>query len=89
MDFFNTLLEARSGPLMSVQYRLQFLDGSANVLREWSANARSVAAVVSLVTEIDRPPHAVAMRVLDANGREVHSTTTKIGQPDAASRTGR
>jgi hypothetical protein len=65
-----------------MQYRIQFLDGSANVLREWSANARSVADAVSLVTEIDWPPHAVTMRVLDANGREVHFTT-KIG-PDAA-----
>ena len=54
-----------------MQYRIQFLDGSANVLREWSANARSVADAVSLVIEIDWPPHAVTMRVLDANGREV------------------
>jgi len=58
-----------------VQYRIQFLDGSSNVLREWSANARSVAGVVSLVTEFDWPPRAVTMRVLDANGREVHSAT--------------
>jgi hypothetical protein len=58
-----------------MQYRIQFLDGSANVLREWSANARSVAGVVSLVTEFDWPPRAVTMRVLDANGREVHSAT--------------
>jgi hypothetical protein len=32
------------------------------------------------VTEIDWPPHAVTMRVLDANGHEVHSTT-KIAGP--------
>jgi hypothetical protein len=57
----------------AMQYRIQFVDGSANVLREWSANARSVAGVLSLVTDIDWPPRAVAMRVLDANGREVHS----------------
>jgi hypothetical protein len=71
-----------------MQYRIQFLDGAANVLREWSAYARSVAGAVSLVTEIDWPPHAVTMRVLDANGREVHSTT-KIGGPGAPSRRGR
>jgi hypothetical protein len=71
-----------------MQYRIQFLDGAANVLREWRAYARSVAGAVSLVTEIDWPPHAVTMRVLDANGREVHSTT-KIGGPGAPSRRGR
>jgi hypothetical protein len=64
-----------------MQYRIQFLDGAAHILREWSANARSVSGAVSLVTEIDWPPHAVTMRVLDANGHEVHSTT-KIGGPD-------
>jgi len=36
-----------------MQYRIQFLDGSANVLREWSAYARSVASAVSLVADID------------------------------------
>jgi hypothetical protein len=71
-----------------MQYRIQFLDGAAHILREWSAYARSVAGAVSLVVDTDWPPRAVTMRVLDANGREVHSTT-KIGVPDAASRRGR
>jgi hypothetical protein len=48
-----------------------------------SAYARSVAGVVSPVVNTDWPPRAVTMRVLDANGKEVHSTT-KIGGPDAA-----
>jgi hypothetical protein len=65
-----------------MQFRIQFLDGSARVLREWSAYARSVESAVTLVTEIDWPPRAVTMRVLDANGREVYSTT-KVGGPDA------
>jgi hypothetical protein len=56
-----------------MQYRIQFLDGSANVLREWSAYARSIAGAVSLVVDADWPPRAVTMRVLDANGREVYS----------------
>jgi hypothetical protein len=71
-----------------MQYRIQFLDGSANVLREWSAYARSVAGAVSLVVNTDWPPRAVTMRVLDANGKEVHSAT-KIGGPDAAFMRGR
>jgi hypothetical protein len=56
-----------------MQYRIQFLDGSARVPREWSADARSVAGAVALIVDIDWPPRAVTMRVLDANGREVHS----------------
>jgi hypothetical protein len=71
-----------------MQYRIQFLDGSANVLREWSAYARSVAGAGALVVNTDWPPRAVTMRVLDANGKEVHCTT-KIGGPDAAFRRGR
>jgi hypothetical protein len=58
---------------LTMQYRIQFLDGSANVLREWSASARSVAGAVSLAADTDWPPRAVTMRVLDANGKEVHS----------------
>jgi hypothetical protein len=57
----------------SVQYRIQFLDRSGNVIREWSANADSVAGAVALIVDADWPPRAVAMRVLDAYGREVHS----------------
>ncbi len=61
-----------SGPLR-VQYRIQFLDRSANVIREWSANAQDVAGAIKLIVDADWPPRAVAMRALDAYGREVHS----------------
>ena len=61
-----------SGPLR-VQYRIQFLDRSANVIREWSANAQDVAGAIKLIVDADWPPRAVTMRVLDAYGREVHS----------------
>lgn len=63
-----------SGPLR-VQYQIQFLDRSANVIREWSANARDVAGAIELIVDVDWPPRAVTMRVLDAYGREVHSAT--------------
>jgi hypothetical protein len=62
-----------TGPL-SVQYRIQFLDRSGNVVREWSANAQSVARAVALI--VDFGPIRLApspMWVLDADGREVHS----------------
>jgi len=65
----------RDGGPLSVQYRIQFLDRSASVLREWSANARSVSDAIELIVDADWPPPAVTMRVLDAYGSEVHSAT--------------
>jgi hypothetical protein len=56
-----------------MQYRVQFLDGRANVIRELTADARNAVGAIALVTEIGWPPHAVTIRVLDADGREVHS----------------
>lgn len=55
-----------------MQYRVQFLDRRANVIRELTADARSAAHALSLVVDVDWPPHAVTMRVLDRDGREVH-----------------
>ena len=57
----------------AMRYRIQFLDGSANVTREFTADARNAVGAIALVTDIDWPPRAVAVRVLDADGREVHS----------------
>ena len=65
----------RDGGPPRVQYRIQFLDRSANVIREWSANARDVAGAIELIVGAGWPPRAVTMRVLDACGREVHSAT--------------
>ena len=56
-----------------MQYRIQFLDGQANVIRELTADARNAVGAIALVTDIDWPPRAVAIRVLDLDGREVHS----------------
>ena len=58
-----------------MQYRVQFLDGRANVIREITADARNAVGAIALVTDIDWPPHAITIRVLDADGREVHSAT--------------
>ena len=54
-----------------MQYRIQFLDRSANVVGELHADAWSAAGAVELVAEMDWPPLAVSIRVLDADGREV------------------
>jgi hypothetical protein len=56
-----------------MQFRNQFLDGSARVIRESFAEARNDVGAIALVADIDWPRHAVTMRVLDADGREVHS----------------
>jgi hypothetical protein len=58
-----------------MQYRIQFLDGRATVIRELTADARNATGAVALVSEIDWPPRAVTMRVLDTDGREIHSVT--------------
>jgi hypothetical protein len=56
-----------------MQFRIQFLDGSANVIGELTAAARSAAGALQLVVADDWPPQAVSIRVLDAEGREIHS----------------
>ena len=56
-----------------MQYRVQFIDRRANVIREFAADARSAVGAIALVTDIDWPPEAVSLRVLDPDGREVHS----------------
>jgi hypothetical protein len=58
-----------------MQYRVQYLDGHASVIRELTANARNAVGAIALVVDIDWPPHAVSLRVLDIDGREVHSAT--------------
>ncbi len=56
-----------------MQFRIQFLDGSARVIRELAADARNAVGAIALVADVDWPPRAVSMRVLDLDGREVHS----------------
>ena len=52
-----------------MQYRVQFLDRSDNVIREVRADARS-ARTVLFHRSVNRacPPHGVRMRVLDRRG---------------------
>jgi hypothetical protein len=56
-----------------MQFRIEFPDGSARVIRELFADARNAVGAIELVRDIDWPPRAVTMRVLDVDGREVHS----------------
>jgi hypothetical protein len=68
-----TTVSPVNGSTLIVQFRIQFLDGSAHVVRELHADARNAASAIELVRDIDWPPRAVTMRVLDLDGREVHS----------------
>ena len=43
------------------------------VIRELFADARNAVGATALVADIDWPPRAVTMRVLDLDGREFHS----------------
>ena len=54
----------------TMQYRVLFLDGSDNVVREVRADARS-ARIALFQRSVNRacPPHGVRMRVLDPYGR--------------------
>jgi hypothetical protein len=53
-----------------VQYRIQFLDGMASVILDLVADARDAASAIALVVDLDWPPNAVSMRLLDEDGRE-------------------
>jgi hypothetical protein len=63
----------RLGSTLTMRFRIQFLDRSARVIRQLFADARNAAGATALVADIDWPPRAITMRVLDLDGREVHS----------------
>jgi hypothetical protein len=56
-----------------MQFRIQFLDGNASVILDLIADARNAAGAIALVADLEWPPHAVTMRMLYVDGREVHS----------------
>jgi hypothetical protein len=58
---------------LTMQFRIQFLDRSARVIRELHADARNAASAIELVRDIDWPPRAVTLRVLDVDAGDVHS----------------
>jgi len=56
-----------------MQFRIQFLDGSARLIRELHADARNAVSAIELVRDMDWPRRAVTIRVLDLDGRDLHS----------------
>jgi hypothetical protein len=55
-----------------MHYTVQFLDASAAVIAEWSADAHSASGAIELTEGARWPSGAVRMRILDADGRVVH-----------------
>jgi hypothetical protein len=55
-----------------MRFRVQFLDRSANIIREMHCFAWSVAYVIELLMTIDWPLAAVNLRILDQEGKQVH-----------------
>jgi len=64
-------LRPRRGIVMN--FRVQFLDASAAVVRETLVKARRVGLAIALYDGMEWPPDVVRMVILDAKGREVHS----------------
>ena len=57
----------------TVQFRVQFLDVSAAVIKEMHIDAHSVAGAIELVAGLDWPTGAVRIVILDEVGSAVHS----------------
>ena len=56
-----------------MQFRVQYHDDFARVIHELHAEARDAICAISLVCDLEWPSHALTTRVLDGDGREVHS----------------
>jgi hypothetical protein len=64
-----------------MQFRVQFLDSSARIIREKVADARNALDAIALAVDLDWPPRAEIMRVLDLDGFEVHSRVKDDTKP--------
>jgi hypothetical protein len=56
-----------------MQFRVQFLDRAENIIEELTADARNAIGAIELVEGLEWPPRAITMRILDADGLEVHA----------------
>ena len=55
-----------------MNFRVQFLDASAAVIAEWSAEAHSAKGAIKLVEGLNWPAGGRRMQILDDEGRLVH-----------------
>ena len=63
-----------------MNFRVQFLDGSANVIAEWSAYAHSARGAIELTEGLEWPAGAERMQIVDESGREVYGRAKADGQ---------
>ena len=63
-----------------MQYRIQFLDVIASVILDLVADARDAASAIALVVDLDWPPTAVSMRVLDEEASAVRRRSAAVTQ---------
>ncbi len=61
---------------MTTPYRVQFLDAYSAVIREYHADAHSISGAVALVEGLPWPQDATKLRLLDADGRDIHTRST-------------
>jgi len=55
-----------------IYYRVQFLDQAGVLVAQWVASALTDVGAIELGSDIDWPPEAVTMRILDPDVRLVH-----------------
>jgi hypothetical protein len=70
-----------------MNFRVQFLDASANVIAEWSADAHSARGAIGLTEGLAWPAGAVRLRIVDADGREVHARSKEETRITTGART--
>ncbi len=68
-----------------MQYRIQFLDRSANVIREWSAGAQSGAGAIELIVDAAcwRPTPTVHPIKAPASTPTAAASSAVVSGPDA------
>ncbi len=66
-----------------MEFRVQLLGGSANIVQGLAVNARNPAGAIEMLTGIDWPPRAITMRIIDSNGTTIHETA-EWSFPDAS-----
>jgi hypothetical protein len=75
--------------MLTAGFRIELLDNSASVIRELFADARSAVGAVELARDIDWPPRAVTMRVLNLDcARFIPRGSGATGEPSRISISG-
>jgi hypothetical protein len=55
-----------------MNFRVQFLGASAEIIAKWAANAFDLKSALALIEGLAWPPGALRMQILDEDGRLAH-----------------